>query len=376
MAKRSEEVAGFVDLGGSRAAWLARSLPDLAGDALWGMDDDWDAAWAAAGSGAARAALIRRFRALDPARTRQALADWWSAIESEDRARIIAALEISLDAADEPFLSEALTDRRADVRRAAARLLVLLPDSALTSRLEGAARPLLAIGGLVRKNLNVSLPTSSEEFDALGFATRPAPGYGERAWLLRSLLAHVRPGRWTEWLDVDASGLVEQAARTDEARPLIEGWIEATTRFGDAAWAAAILRNKAVPTKIMVNVGQVLDGLAPADRATVVTSSADAFDLAMLAALAAKVPAPWSRSFGDEVLSIARSSGKDQYPAPGFYELVRAAALGLPPDRAEELEAVAQFKGELRPALVDAIETIRLRARIHQAFAAVPPLPS
>jgi hypothetical protein len=43
--------------------------------------------------------------------------------------------------------------------------------------------------------------------------------------------------------------------------------------------------------------------------------------------------------------------------------------LRLPPDQADELHAVATYKDELRPALIDVIETIRLRARIHEAFA-------
>ena len=247
-------------------------------------------------------------------------------------------------------------------------------NSALTRRLEDEARPLLATGGLVRKSLKVSLPTTSEEFEALGFTGRPASGYGERAWLLRSILAHVRPERWTEWLQVDASGLVDQATRSDEARPLIEGWMEATARFGDPVWAAAILRNKDVPTKVSANVGQVLDRLSPGERALAVADSAAVLDPSLLAGLAAAVPAPWPKALGDAVLSAARSAGREQYPGADLYELVRAAALRLPPDRADELEAVASFKDELRPALTDAIETIRLRARIHEAFAAVPPL--
>jgi Family of unknown function (DUF5691)/SWIM zinc finger len=368
------EDAGILDLGGNRAAWLARSLPELAGDTWWGMDQDWDEAWAAARTGAARAALMRRLRQVDLPRARQSLADWWLGIASEDRARILAAVETGLDPTDEPFLAQALEDRRADVRRTAARLLVLIPDSALARRLEDAARPLLASGGLVRKSLKVSLPTPSEEFETLGVAGRPAPGYGERAWLLRSILAHIRPERWTEWLQTDAAGLVEQAARSDEARPLIEGWIEATARFRDPMWAAAILRSKVVPTKVSMNIGTVLDGLPPAERGLAVADAFAVHDPALLAGLAAAVPAPWPKALGDAVLTAARGIGQDQYPAPGFYDLVRGAALRLPPDRADELEAVASFKGEFRPALIDVIETTRLRARIHQAFAAVPPL--
>ena len=377
LAARADDAdSALVDLGGPRAAWLARSFPDMAGDASWGMGEDWEEAWGATASGAARAARVRRFRQLDGLRARQFLADRWSEIATEERARILAAVETGLDAADEAFLAERLADRRADVRRTAAGLLVQLPGSALTHRLEDEARPLLATGGRVRKSLKVSLPTPSEEFEALGFTGRPASGYGERAWLLRSILAHVRPERWLEWLQVDAPGLVDQATRSDEARPLIEGWMEAAARFGDAVWAAALLRNKDVPGKVSANIGQVLDRLSPAERALAVVDSASVLEPSLLAGLAAAVPAPWPKALGDAVLKAARSAGREQYPGADLYELVRAAALRLPPDRADELEAVASFKDELRPALSDAIETIRLRARIHEAFEAVPPQPA
>jgi hypothetical protein len=123
---------------------------------------------------------------------------------------------------------------------------------------------------------------------------------------------------------------------------------------------------------VMLNVGQALDGLAPADRAMVVAETAGAIDPVMLASFAGGIPAPWPRPLADAVLDMARFVGKEQFPGPGLYELVRAAAHGLPPDRADDLTSIASYKDELRPALLDAVETIRLRARIHAAFAAVP----
>ena len=368
--------ATLIDLGGTRAAWLARSFPDLAGDTWWGAGEDWDEAWSAAGSGPARAGLVRRFRQLDLPRARQSLADWWPEVASEHRARVLAAVEANLDAADEPFLTEALEDRRADVRRTATRLLVLLPETPMTRRLEDAARPLLTSGGRLRKSIKASLPTPSDDFTALGLTGRPAAGYGERAWLLRSIVAHVRPGRWTEWLGVEPASLVDQAMRSDEARPLLEGWIEATGRFGDSVWATAILRTRTVPTQFQADVRRMVDGLSPAERALVVTDAAAVIDPAVLGNLAAAVPATWPEPLGDAVLSAAGSVGREQFPGGDYYALVRTAALGLPPARAEELEDAASFKDDLRPALSDAIETIRLRARIHEAFAAVPPRPA
>ena len=373
LAKRADDPPAYVELGGSRAAWLARAFPELAGDVSWGTGEDWDEAWAAAQTGAAKAAVVRRIRQLDLPRAREALADWWASIPSDDRARALEAVEVQVEPADEPFLTEALTDRRADVRRTALGILVLLPDSALTRRIEDEAMPLLATGGLVRKSLKVALPSPSEEFAALGFTGRPEAGYGERAWLLRSLLAHVRPERWTEWLRVDPSGLVDQASRSDEARPLLEGWIAAAARFGDPLWATAILSNPAVPNKVTNDVGRVLDGLSSAERAAAVATSAAALHPATLAALAASIPAPWPAPLADAVLDVADLVGREQFPGPGLYELVRAAALRLTPDRADDLTNVASYKNELRPALTDVVETIRLRARIHEAFASVTP---
>jgi Family of unknown function (DUF5691)/SWIM zinc finger len=372
LARRPGDAAAYVELGGTRASWLARTFPELAGDVWWGTGEDWDEAWAVAGTGTAKAAVVRHLRLMDLPHARAALANWWASTPSDDRARMLEAVEVRIEAADEPFLIEALTDRRADVRRTAAGLLVLLPDSALTRRIEDEARPLLATGGLVRKSLKVTLPSPSEELAALGLTGRPEAGYGERAWLLRSLLAHIRPGRWNEWLRVDARGLVEQASRSDEARPMLEGWILATARFGDPAWATAILSNPAVPTKVSTDVGHVLDGLSSADGAAAVAASAAALHPPLLAALAASIPSPWPTLLADAVLDVAELVGREQFPGPGLYELVRAAALRLQPDRADDLTKVASYKDELRPALTDVVETIRLRARIHEAFAAVP----
>jgi hypothetical protein len=58
--------------------------------------------------------------------------------------------------------------------------------------------------------------------------------------------------------------------------------------------------------------------------------------------------------------------------AATIHALVRAGAIGLPPERADDLEKVASVDGEIRPALIDAIDTIQFRARMYDAFAAVP----
>jgi hypothetical protein len=107
-----------------------------------------------------------------------------------------------------------------------------------------------------------------------------------------------------------------------------------------------------------------------------VASAAANLHPSVLAGLAVSVPAPWPRPLAETVLDVASFLGGEPFPGPGLYELIRASAIRLPPDMADELTAVATYKDELRPALTDVIETIRLRARIHEAFAALPRLPA
>jgi hypothetical protein len=216
----------------------------------------------------------------------------------------------------------------------------------------------------------VTLPTPSDDLEALAPHGGPPSGYGDRAWLLRTVIANVRPARWTEWLQVDAAGLIDRAIRSDEARPLLEGWIHATRAFADVGWATALLRDPAVRTKIMVNVALVLERLSPDDQAIAVVDAAEGMTPSDLADLARSVPPPWPGKLVDAVLSAAAALGSEPIAHPALSGLVRAAATGLPPERADDLETVASVNGETRPALIDHIDTIRLRARMHEAFAA------
>ncbi|MBY0395182.1 MAG: hypothetical protein K2X91_01765, partial [Thermoleophilia bacterium] len=302
LAARSRAVRDAIaDVGGPRATWLAAALPELDPGGGAPIGQELDEAWEAAGSAAARVALVGAMRRDDVATARDALARWLPAVAGDERARILSALEVGLEPADEALLARGIGDRRIDVRRAAAALLVRLPGSALTRLIEDHARPLLEIRGRLRPSLAITLPTIDPELEAAGFGGKPPAGFGERAWLLRDLIAHVRPGRWIEWLGTDPSGLVDRALRADDARPVLEGWIGATGRFGDQGWASALLRAADVRTKVMVNIGQVFEHLDPAGRATVLAETAKQLEPAMLAAFVEDVPAPWPRALVEAV---------------------------------------------------------------------------
>jgi hypothetical protein len=217
----------------------------------------------------------------------------------------------------------------------------------------------------------VTLPAPDPELEAAGFGGRPPAGIGERAWLLRQLIAHVRPSRWTEWLGAVPRGLVARALRSDDSRPVLEGWAEAARRFGDADWLAALLTAPKV-TEINLDLRSVVAQFPEERRMSVIARVAPAADAAVLAWLAPMCPPVWPAPVADAVLEAMRGLAGDQYPDQRLYDLARAAAIGLAPDREGDLTAVASHDGQIRPSLAWALDTLRHRARIHAAFASLP----
>jgi hypothetical protein len=372
----------IAEVSGPRAAWLAGLVPELAEGTAPALGPDrngaweaaWETAWETARGAKQRSALMRAMRAADPSAAREALAGWLPDLAGDERAAVLEALLEGLGPDDEPILATALADRRADVRRGAADLLVRLDGSALARLVESRARPLLATKGRLRPTLAVTLPTLDGELEAAGFGGRAGAGLGERAWLLRQLIAHTRPSRWTEWLAADASTLASLAAGADERRPVLEGWIEAAERFADPAWVRALVADPRVAAAAQLDPVRSVDALPPAQRIDVAAAVAGSVEPPTLARLATACPPPWPPALADAVLDALRKLGKAQNPEQAYYDLIRAAALGLAPNRADDLLALADREGNVRPALAGAIERIHLRARIHEAFDTLPAL--
>jgi hypothetical protein len=250
----------------------------------------------------------------------------------------------------------------------------MIDGSSLSRLVEARARPLLSIHGRLRPKVAAELPTLDAELEAAGFGGRPPTGLGERAWLLRQLLGYVRPARWTEWLGAKSSTLVAHALRSDEARPILEGWAEAATRFADAEWLAALIAEPQVRAAISLDLRRLVATLPAERRAAVAARVGASADPATLAWLAALTRAIWPQPVTDAVLGAIRKLSADEYPDQALYDLVRAAAVGLDPRRGDELAAVASHDDAIRPALIGAIDTMSLRERMYAAFASLPPV--
>lgn len=249
--------SGIAALMGSRGRWLAAMNPDwqyalqlslfeapnpAASDAL-------KATWET-GTPEERLGLFRAERSSAPNVARERIAATWEQETPEMRRGLLALMETGLSLSDEPFLERALDDRRKEVRSPAQRLLALLPDSQLCSRMWERCRRLVRFEkrGLFRNVIEIDLPDRCDEAMERDGLEMPQsdPDARARAILLRQMIQRVPLRRWREAWKQTPDRLIEMAAGTSEASPwspvLLQGWAEALRRYPDRAWALPLWR--------------------------------------------------------------------------------------------------------------------------------------
>ncbi len=192
----------------------------------------------AGGSREERQAQLLVLRRLQPAEGRKLLRDSWPALPFRDRAVLLDALRPGLSSDDEDFLEEALADRRKEVRRIAAELLLLVPGSRFSEHLYHWA------SAFIGEDLAIALPSEpADEFVAVGLQEGPTPGTRislRTGWLVQ-VLAYLAPARWEQQLGLTPLGILRLAAGHKDGQALISAWMEATLRFNDHRWMGALL---------------------------------------------------------------------------------------------------------------------------------------
>jgi len=238
--------------GGTRAMWLAALNEEwafgISGDSPEALTTIWET-----GTGMARHEALQRLRQLDPERARAALETSWAEEDPTNRAFFVATLAHGLSLADEPFLERALDDRRKEVRQQAAGLLVRLPSSALAARMAERARQLVTLGRstiLQRPRIDVTPPDEADATMARdGISPKPpagGTGVGEKAWVLAQIIGAVPPSTWSDAWSLEPAKAIRAADGHEWREPLVAGWLTATERFHDAAWARALWDNETV----------------------------------------------------------------------------------------------------------------------------------
>ena len=260
--------------GGERVHWLATLNP------AWNFAaDDAPEHWETGGR-EQRVAILRQWRATEPALAREQLAAVWSTEPADARTTLLETWTEGLTEADEEFLERALDDRSKEVRQVAADLLSRLPGSAYVARMLARADGLLSFhrGGLLsRSALEVHLPPDP---DAAARRDRVDPKFyegqkvfGEKAVLLILILRAVPLRHWTERFRQTPAELLQALKKSEFADAVATGWKFAAVRQKDAAWAEALLDGPVQPGDVLMYRYSLYEALAESERMARLTAS-------------------------------------------------------------------------------------------------------
>ncbi|RMG76519.1 MAG: hypothetical protein D6714_21255, partial [Bacteroidetes bacterium] len=220
---------------GRRGEWLIRQNP------FWRpllAEPDPDA-WMT-GRTEERLTWLRFWRKKDPDFARENLIVTWHTESPEKRAQFLNLLRINLSLRDEPFLEDCLYDARKPVRLAAAELLALLPDSALSARMTARVKMYLKVKG---GKIELDLPEELDETALRDGIQGKMKSYraGLRAGYFGQMLAKVPPARLEEIYQSAPADLLRAFAKSDWGDLLIESVIQAVVMHKTERWIEALL---------------------------------------------------------------------------------------------------------------------------------------
>lgn len=329
---------------GRRGAWLAGHNPQW----TWAVQGTPDVQRFATASRAERLTILTAVRKSDPARGRALVEETWPSEQAASRATLLDALATGLGDDDEPFLEQALDDRGATVRAAAAALLDRLPNSRRARRMAERAAPLLKI---TRTTLDVELPEQLDQAARRdGITDRREPGHGSHVSWLIQLLGATPLSTW----DTDPDHAVRLAP--PEVRT---GWTKAALRQRNQAWLAALARNAPSP--------ELMSALEPA-TATDILAGIRKLD-ARFGGLLAACPGPWSEMFSVYLVNRLRDANAEHILALAGPTL----AAELDPSALPDTEAWVTYTGterrSARRTLLGLVNALSIRRTITQEFA-------
>ncbi|WBB80723.1 SWIM zinc finger family protein [Micromonospora sp. WMMD882] len=353
------------------------TLPPTAPDGGTGSGgaggDEWET-----GTAGERVAYLTRLRGRAPDAARELLTAAFAGENATDRARFVAALEVGLSPADEPFLERALDDRRREVRDAALTLLRQLPDSALrrrtTQRALGCVRPSPDGRGLV-----VEAPKECDRaMRRDGVDPQPPRGVGVGAWLLIETLAHTPLSTWTTLLGRDPAQVVALPVVDDWAPVLRQGWARAAAEQRDPAWAQALVdaagTGRAGDRQLPGQALWPLYAIMPAGRLAKMITHALRGDPHRANQLLRLHPGDWSDELTGAVVDAIENRARDKGNHWHLTELCRLCAVPAAPGAAGRVRQLADEleQTDAEPTAVRAVAqlaaVLTFRSEMHKEF--------
>ena len=250
---------------GTRGLWLASLNPDwrMFADSFEGEPDM--EAWEH-GRPMQRQAFFLSVRTKEPARARELFEKDLSTMDASERSTLLGLFGHGLSGDDEDLLERLLRrDRSREVRKTAALLLSLLPESRYLARMEARLAGCLqafmnapepsVLSGLKRLAAAVTgkgsggidFVTPPEAYDAswaedLISEKSPFVQFGPRAGWLYQMASSVPLSWWTKFTGRTPEELLELSEHSEWKKPLQAAWGDAELRFGDRDWARAMLK--------------------------------------------------------------------------------------------------------------------------------------
>jgi hypothetical protein len=259
---------------GNRGRWLAAQNP------AWSYavevsreqaqsDEIWQT-----GTKAERLSFLKYWREHDAARARELLASTWKQEPSEERAQFIATFEIGLSAADEPFLEDALDDKRKEVRQSAAEFLARLPQSRLVARNFERLKNILSLTATSKLKkligrgavIEVALPKEFDKAmarDGIEEKWYGSGKQGQKAGWVQQMVSVVPPTFWEREWNLSPHEIIQAASAGEWKHPLLQGFAQAASLHHSADWLEAFFE-EAVTNQYLTNSFGALPNLTNA----------------------------------------------------------------------------------------------------------------
>ncbi|GAA1273838.1 DUF5691 domain-containing protein [Sphaerisporangium rubeum] len=291
-----------------------------------------------------RLAYLRTLRRADPAQARELLLQGWAKEGPEDRAAFVNALADGLSMDDEPFLEDALDDRRREVRGQAADLLTRLPGSRLGRRMAARAERCLTLSG---DRLVAEPPAECDAaMERDGIRSRAPAGTGQGSWWLQQVVARTPLTFWTGRFGLPPKQIVRLKVE-EWPREVRLGWERAVVLQNDPEWARALFAVEPLTDLLAV--------LPPAERAGQAAELVRGQPVdGQLIMMLGGIPGPWGPALTDAVLDkIVETVGHQPW---NLGELTRLAG-----ERADPSGHATAASRSPEPAVQDVADVLRFR---------------
>lgn len=298
----------------SRWEWVTQGISAISSLDRTALRRAWDE-----GKLAERALALSVIRRSDSAEGRHWLEEVLPNEKADVRVALVEQLQHGLSGDDEELLENLLDDRSEQVKQLAASLLCQLPASAFVKRMQDRAQTMML---MARSKLSAHPPEElPKDWVRDGISAKVPAGRGKRAFWLEEVLASVPLNFWTSHFKTDPVGLLEAVRGEDLADDVIAAWTRAIGSYQvDNAerlmWTHALWnywldrwnREKKKDARLLgwLSILLKLFSATTAEQQVLSFLTPGRLDALGLVQLLGVLPEPWSKTFGEQYLKLAR----------------------------------------------------------------------